>query len=160
MQISFRHILIWGCCLLSLTSAAQGQEMAPVVDSLQTELEGRMEQYYDEYYNRYLEECQIGSYQPQWMNPDLVAEYGAGWELLDLYDVAMSLDHEEYLGHGGTERYYNAHCTPASIEGNRLTLAVNMRYNKGDYPVSQWQDLLQIIDAADEFTTRQVVFKK
>jgi hypothetical protein len=35
-----------------------------------------------------------------------------------------------------------------------------MRYNKGDYPVSQWQDLLQIIDAADEFTTRQVVFKK
>jgi hypothetical protein len=48
----------------------------------------------------------------------------------------------------------------ASIEGNRLTLAVNMRYNKGDYPVSQWQDLLQIIDAADEFTTRQVVFKK
>ncbi len=49
MQISFRHILIWGCCLLSLTSAAQGQEMAPVVDSLQTELEGRMEQYYDEF---------------------------------------------------------------------------------------------------------------
>ena len=48
----------------------------------------------------------------------------------------------------------------ASIEGNRLTLAVNMRYNKGDYPASQWQDLLQIIDAADEFTTRQVVFKK
>ena len=81
--------------------------------------ESLMEQYYDEYFNRYLEECQIGSYQPQWMNPDLVAEYGAGWELLDLYDVAMSLDHEEYLGHGGTERYYNAHCTPASIEGNR-----------------------------------------
>jgi len=49
MQISFRHILIWGCCLFSLTSAAQGQGMTPVVDSLQTELEGRMEQYYDEF---------------------------------------------------------------------------------------------------------------
>lgn len=49
MQISFRHILIWGCCLLSLTSAAQGQETLPVVDSLQTELEERMEQYYDDF---------------------------------------------------------------------------------------------------------------
>lgn len=49
MQIGFRHILIWGCCLLSLTSAAQGQGMAAVVDSLQTELEGRMEQYSDDF---------------------------------------------------------------------------------------------------------------
>ena len=49
MQISFRHILIWGCCLLSLTSAAQGQGMPSVVDSLQTELERRMEQYSDDF---------------------------------------------------------------------------------------------------------------
>lgn len=48
MQIIIRYILIWGCILLSLTSAAQGHEALPIVDSLQTEIEERMEQYADE----------------------------------------------------------------------------------------------------------------
>jgi hypothetical protein len=37
---------------------------------------------------------------------------------------------------------------------------VSKRYDKGDYPASQWQDLLQMLDAAAEFTTMQIVFKK
>ena len=49
MQIIIRHILIWGCLLFSLTSAAQGLDTAYAVDSLQTDLEARMEQYADEF---------------------------------------------------------------------------------------------------------------
>lgn len=48
----------------------------------------------------------------------------------------------------------------ASVEGRQLRLVVNKRYDKSDYPASQWQELLQMLDAADEFTTRQIVFKK
>jgi hypothetical protein len=48
----------------------------------------------------------------------------------------------------------------ASVEGRQLRLVVSKRYDKGDYPASQWQDLLQMLDAADEFTTMQIVFKK
>jgi len=49
MQIVIRYILIWGCCLLSLASVAQAQEPLTTVDSLQTEIEARMEQYADEF---------------------------------------------------------------------------------------------------------------
>jgi len=48
----------------------------------------------------------------------------------------------------------------ARVEGRCLHLVVIKRYEKGDYPASQWQDLLQLIDAADEFTNRQIVLKK
>ena len=48
----------------------------------------------------------------------------------------------------------------ASVEGRQLQLVVSKRYDKSDYPASQWQELLQMLDAADEFTTRQIVFKK
>ena len=48
----------------------------------------------------------------------------------------------------------------ATVQDGQLHLVVTKRYNHGDYPASQWQELLQVIDAADEFTTRQVVFKK
>ena len=48
----------------------------------------------------------------------------------------------------------------ASVEGRQLRLVVSKRYDKSDYPASQWQELLQMLDAADEFTTMQVVFKK
>jgi len=72
---------------------------------------------FEEYYKRYMNECQIGSYLPQWKNPDLIAEYGDGWALLDLYSVAMSFDHRENLPRGQYIDYYNARCTPASING-------------------------------------------
>ncbi|MBQ9555604.1 MAG: hypothetical protein IJV05_05205 [Muribaculaceae bacterium] len=48
----------------------------------------------------------------------------------------------------------------ATILDGQVHLTVTKRYNQGGYPASQWQELLQILDAADEFTTRQVVFKK
>lgn len=48
----------------------------------------------------------------------------------------------------------------ASVEGRQLRLVVSKRYDKSEYPASQWQDLLQMLDAADEFTTMQIVFKK
>lgn len=48
----------------------------------------------------------------------------------------------------------------ATVQDDQLHLTVTKRYNHGHYPASQWQELLQVIDAADEFTTRQVVFKK
>ena len=76
-----------------------------------------MEQHYDEYHEAYMTNYQVGSYLPQWHNPDLVAEYGAGWELLKLYDVAMKFDHEEPVPHNMPQPYYNANCTPASIAG-------------------------------------------
>ena len=48
----------------------------------------------------------------------------------------------------------------ANVEGRQLRLVVRKQYDKSDYPASQWQDLLQMLDAADEFTTMQIVFKK
>ena len=83
------------------------------------EWERLMEQYYDEYHNRYLEECQIGSYQPQWTNPDFVAEYGDGWTVLsaDFYGVAMTFDYDENLGHGVTDKHYIPKCTAGLVNG-------------------------------------------
>jgi len=37
---------------------------------------------------------------------------------------------------------------------------VSKQYNQRDYPAAQWQDLLELLDAADEFTTRQIILKK
>lgn len=48
----------------------------------------------------------------------------------------------------------------AAVEGSQLRLKVTKRYNSSDYPVSQWQELLAVLDAADEFTNRQIVLKK
>ena len=48
----------------------------------------------------------------------------------------------------------------ATVQGGQLHLTVTKRYNHGHYTASQWQELLQVIDAAHEFTTRQVVLKK
>ena len=48
----------------------------------------------------------------------------------------------------------------ASVEGQALRLVVSKRYDQRDYTAGQWQDLLQMLDAADEFTSRQIVFKK
>lgn len=48
----------------------------------------------------------------------------------------------------------------ARVEGRQLRLVVSKQYNQRDYPASQWQDLLQLLDAADEFTTRQIILKK
>ena len=79
--------------------------------------ESLMEQYYDEYFNRYKEECLIGSYRPQWTNPDLVAEYGDGWGLLDLFDIAMILDHEEPQPHSSPKPYYKTNSAPVTIAG-------------------------------------------
>jgi len=48
----------------------------------------------------------------------------------------------------------------AQVEGGQLRLKVVKRYSRADYPASQWQEFLQVIDTADDFTNRQVVFKK
>ena len=47
-----------------------------------------------------------------------------------------------------------------SLEGDKLHLLVQKTYYKAHYPQSQWQDLLKVIDAASDFTNRQIVIKK
>ncbi|MBR1882418.1 MAG: DUF3857 domain-containing protein [Muribaculaceae bacterium] len=48
----------------------------------------------------------------------------------------------------------------ASVSDNQLQLVVAKCYRKADYPVAEWQQLLQIIDAANDFTQKQIVLKK
>ena len=58
------------------------------------------------------------------------------------------------------ENSAGAFSSTATVQDGQLRLTVSKRYNQGHYPASQWQELLQLLDAADEFTSRQVVFKK
>lgn len=48
----------------------------------------------------------------------------------------------------------------AKVEGNTLHLQATKSYFKSYYPLSQWQDLLKIIDTASEYTNRQIVIRK
>ncbi|MBR6490605.1 MAG: DUF3857 domain-containing protein [Muribaculaceae bacterium] len=48
----------------------------------------------------------------------------------------------------------------ADVEGNTLHLQATKSYFKSYYPLSKWQELLKVIDAANDFTNRQIVFKK
>ena len=48
----------------------------------------------------------------------------------------------------------------AKVEGNTLHLQASKSYFKAYYPLSQWQDLLKIIDAASDFTNRQIIIRK
>lgn len=48
----------------------------------------------------------------------------------------------------------------AKVEGNTLHMQATKSYFKSYYPLSQWQDLLKIIDAASDFTNRQIIIRK
>lgn len=45
----------------------------------------------------------------------------------------------------------------AKVDGNRVIIDVNERYNRAIYPVSAWDDILALTDAAVEFTTASLV---
>ena len=48
----------------------------------------------------------------------------------------------------------------ANVDGNKLHLQATKSYFKSYYPLSQWQELLKIIDTASEYTNRQIVIRK
>ena len=48
----------------------------------------------------------------------------------------------------------------ATVEGNTLHMQASKSYFKAYYPLAQWQDLLKIIDAASDFTNRQIIIRK
>lgn len=48
----------------------------------------------------------------------------------------------------------------ATVEGDIVHLMVNKCYQKAHLPVTEWSDLLQILDMADQYTNRQIVLEK
>ena len=48
----------------------------------------------------------------------------------------------------------------ATVEGNTLHMQASKSYFKAYYPLAQWQDMLKIIDAASDFTNRQIIIRK
>ena len=48
----------------------------------------------------------------------------------------------------------------ATVDGNTLHLQATKSYFKAHYPLEQWQELLNIIDAASDYTNRQIIITK